>query len=215
MFGNIKWLFFDVGSTLVDEHIAFEHRFRDIANFANVEYEQVYNQAIELYKQNKKGDLELAKELGVQLPKWYNEDEILYQDTARSLELLSTKFKIGIIANQSLGTKERLEKNGILQYIDLVIASAEEGISKPDRKIFEIALQRSDCKPSQAVMIGDRIDNDIVPAKLLGMHTIWMKQGFGQYWNVQGENEKPDYVVSNINEICDVLLKERENYERE
>ena len=118
MFENIKWLFFDVGSTLVDEHIAFEHRFRDIADFANVEYEQVYNNSIELYKQNKKGDLELAKQLGVQLPKWYNKDEILYQDTAKSLELLSTKFKIRIIANQELGTKERLEKYGILQYID-------------------------------------------------------------------------------------------------
>ena len=214
MFENIKWLFFDVGSTLVDEHIAYEHRFRDIADFANVEYTQVYNQAIELYKQNKKGDLELAKQLGVQLPKWYNEDEILYQDTAKSLEMLSSKFKIGIIANQELGTKERLEKYGILQYIDLVVASAEEGVAKPDRRIFEIALQRSDCKPSQAVMIGDRIDNDIVPAKLLGMHTIWVKQGFGQYWNVQGEDEKPDYIVNHIKEICDILQKEKGDYER-
>ena len=214
MFKDIQWLFFDVGSTLVDEHIAFEHRFKDMADFANVEYEQVYDQAIELYKQNKKGDLELAKQLGVQPTKWYNEDEILYQDTARSLELLSSKFKIGIIANQELGTKERLEKYGILQYIDLVVASADEGVSKPDRRIFEIALQRSDCKPSQSIMIGDRIDNDIVPAKLLGMHTIWIKQGFGQYWNVQGENEKPDYIVNYIEEICDVLLKEKEDYER-
>lgn len=214
MFQNIKWLFFDVGSTLVDEHIAYEHRFRDIADFANVEYKQVYNQAIEIYKQNRKGDLELAKYLGVQLPKWYNEDEILYQDTARSLELLSSKFKIGIIANQELGTKERLEKYGILQYIDLVVASAEEGVAKPDRRIFEIALQRSDCKPSEAIMIGDRIDNDIVPAKLLGMHTIWVKQGFGQYWNIQGEDEKPDYIVNRIEEICDVLVKEKGDYER-
>ena len=99
MIENIKWLFFDVGSTLVDEHIAFEHRFRDIANLANIEYENVYHNAIDLYKRNRKGDLEIAKQLGVQLPRWYNEDEILYQDTARSLELLSRKFKIGIIAN--------------------------------------------------------------------------------------------------------------------
>lgn len=35
------------------------------------------------------------------------------------------------------------------------------------------------CKPENAVMIGDRIDNDIVPAKQLGMKTIWIKQGFG------------------------------------
>ncbi len=63
-------------------------------------------------------------------------------------------------------------------------------------------------------MIGDRIDNDIVPAKLLGMHTIWVKQGFGQYWNIQGEDEKPDYIVNRIEEICDVLVKEKGDYER-
>lgn len=214
MFKDIQRLFFDVGSTLVDEHIAYEHRFKDVADLANVEYDLVFNNAIELYKQNKKGDLEVAKQFSVPLPKWYTKYETLYQDTARSLELLSTKYKIGIIANQELGTKDRLEKYGILQYIDLVVASAEEGVSKPDRRIFKIALQRSDCKPSQAVMIGDRIDNDIVPAKLLGMHTIWVKQGFGQYWNVQEEDEKPDYVVNHIKEICDFLLKQKADYER-
>lgn len=214
MFKNVKWLFFDVGSTLMDEHIAFEHRFRDIADLAGIEYEQVYKEAIELYQQNKKGDLELAKKFDIILPNWHLEDEILYKNTAKSLSLLKNKYKIGIIANQPFGTKERLEKHGVLDFIDLVIASTEEGVSKPDRKIFEIALERSKCKANEAVMIGDRIDNDIVPAKLLGMHTIWIKQGFGQYWNIQGENEKPDYIVHHMKEICDVLLKEREDYER-
>jgi HAD superfamily hydrolase (TIGR01549 family) len=64
---------------------------------------------------------------------------------------------------------------GILQYIDLVIASAEEGVAKPYRRIFEIALNRANCIPEQSVMIGDRIDNDIIPAKAIGMKTIWIK----------------------------------------
>ena len=77
MFKNIKWIFFDVGSTL-DEKVAYEHRFRDIANLANIEYEKVYLDAINLYRQNEKGDLEMAKRLGVDLPCWHEEDEILY-----------------------------------------------------------------------------------------------------------------------------------------
>ena len=93
----------------------------------------------------------------------------------------------------------------MLKYIDLVIASAEEGVAKPDKKIFEIALDRSNCEPDKAVMIGDRIDNDIVPANLLGMHTIWIKQGFGQYWNITQEIEKADYVVNNLMDICNIL----------
>lgn len=214
MFDDIKWLFFDVGSTLMDEHISYEHRFKDIANLANIEYEKIYSTAISLYKQNKKGDLEIAKKLGIDLPYWHDEDEVLYENTDKCLKLLNDKYKIGIIANQELGTKNRLEKHGILQYIDLVIASAEEGVSKPDKQIFKIALERSECESNQAVMIGDRIDNDIVPAKLLGMHTIWIKQGFGQYWNITSEEEKPDYVINDISEICDYLFKARYDYER-
>lgn len=205
MLENIEWLFFDVGSTIVDEHLVYEHRMREIADNSNSTFSSVYDAAMEFYKQNKKGDLEVAKLLGVELPKWHNEDETLYADASECLEILSTRYKIGIIANQLLGTKERLEKYGVLKYIDLVIASAEEGVSKPDKRIFEIALKRSNCKPSNAVMIGDRIDNDIIPAKQIGMHTIWVKQGFGQYWNITQEIEKADYTVHKLMEICDVL----------
>lgn len=205
MFENIKWLFFDVGSTLVDEHLAYEHRMREMADLANTTYSSVYETAMTFYKQNKKGDLEAAKLLGVELPKWHKEDEILYSDAAKCLEILSGRYKIGIIANQSLGTKERLEQHGILQYIDLVIASAEEGVAKPDKRIFEIALNRSNCKPDEAVKVGDRIDNDIVPAKRMGMHTVWIKQGYGQYWNITDDVEEADCTIHSLIEICNVL----------
>ena len=205
MFENIEWVFFDVGSTIIDEHIAYEHRMKDIADLANTTYSSVYETAMGFYKQNQKGDLETAKLLGVDLTKWHKEDEVLYSDAYECLEILSSRYKIGIIANQSLGTKDRLEQHGILQYIDLVIASAEEGVAKPDKKIFEIALERGNCKPNNAVMIGDRIDNDIIPAKLLGMHTIWIKQGFGQYCNVTQEVEKADCVVHSLMDICNIL----------
>lgn len=205
MFRNIKWLFFDVGSTIVDEHLAYEHRLQEIADSAKIPYDNVYETAMKFYKQNKKGDLETAKLLGVKLTKWHTEDELLYADALGCLKSLSAKYKIGIIANQSLGTKKRLEEHKILKYIDLVIASAEEGVAKPDKRIFEIALERACCKAQEAIMIGDRIDNDIIPAKSLGMHTIWIKQGFGQYWNITNEDGKADCVVRNLTEISTIL----------
>lgn len=205
MFENVKWLFFDVGSTLIDESVPYEHRMREIAGLSGKPYESVFDTAMRFYRQNKKGDLEAAKLFDVRLPAWHKEEEILYADAQKCLELLSQKYKIGIIANQSPGTKERLDGHGILQYIDLVIASAEEGVAKPEPKIFELALERSGCKPENAVMIGDRIDNDIVPANLLGMNTIWIKQGFGQYWNVTEEIEQADYTVNNLTELCGIL----------
>lgn len=57
----------------------------------------------------------------------------------------------------------------MLKYIDLVIASAEEGVAKPDLRIFNIALERANCKPEEAIIIGDIIDNDIVPANKIGI----------------------------------------------
>ncbi len=204
MFENIKWLFLDMGSTLIDESICYERRLRHIADFAGIDYEIIYEQAIELYKANQKGDLELFKKYGTKLP-WTNENERLYDDAISCLEKLHCKYKIGIIANQNFGSKERLAKFGILKYIDLIIASAEEGVAKPDKKIFEIALSRADCVPEQAVMIGDRIDNDIIPAKAIGMKTIWIKQGFGGLWNIQNQNEQADFVVSNLTELYKII----------
>ncbi len=205
MIKNISWIFFDVGSTLVDETMAYEDRMKKIAEMANVSYEYVYKIEIEFYKQNKKGDLETVKMLNVEKPIWRHEYETLYSDTKKCLEVLSGKYKIGVIANQSLGTENRLKNFGILKYIDLVIASAEEGAAKPDRKIFEIALNRANCISEQAVMIGDRIDNDIVPAKEIGMKTILIRQGFFRYWRITSDSEKADYEVNNLSEIINII----------
>lgn len=205
MFNQVEWLFFDIGSTLVDERIAYTHRLQEIASLANISYKEAYETAVRFYRENQKGDSETAERFHVALPKWHTEDELLYEDTAACLELLSKRYEIGIIANQSPGSRDRLKQHGILQYIDLVVASAEEGVAKPDKRIFEIALERSKCKPDRAVMIGDRIDNDIVPAKSLGMHTIWIKQGFGQFWAITDELERPDFTVNSLSELCNIL----------
>lgn len=135
----------------------------------------------------------------------YFDEEVLYEDAIPCLEQLSKRYKIGIIANQALGTVERLQQHGILQFIDLVIASAEEGVAKPDPRIFQISLERSGCKPENAVMIGDRIDNDIEPAKRMGMKTIWIKQGFGGLWNICKEDEAPDNIVNNLAELLELF----------
>ena len=170
--------------------------------------DEFFSKAMEIaatQTKNKKGDLEVARQLGVKLPKWESQYERLYTDTKDCLKKLSRIYKIGVIANQSLGTSERLENLGVRKYLDLIIASAEEGVSKPDRRIFEIALERSSCKPENAVMIGDRIDNDIVPAKQLGMKTIWVKQGFGSLWNITDESEKADMEINNLSDVLKYL----------
>lgn len=202
---KIKWLFFDVGSTLVDESKVYERRLEKIADAACISIQTVSDKALEYYQQNKKGDLETARFYNVTLPKWETEYEALYPDSEKVLKCLKDKYKIGVIANQSLGTADRLAAFGILKYIDLVVASAEEGVSKPGRKIFEIALERSRCPSDKAFMIGDRIDNDIIPAKNLGMKTLWIRQGFGGLWKIQSDDELPNFIANDLNEASEIL----------
>ena len=65
---DVQWLFFDVGATLVDESKVYEERMKIVAEAAKVPYEYVYQTALEFYKQNKKGDLEVMKLLNVKNP---------------------------------------------------------------------------------------------------------------------------------------------------
>lgn len=50
----IKWLFFDIGSTLVDESKVYEDRMKKIAELSCATYEQVYECAMSFYKEKKK-----------------------------------------------------------------------------------------------------------------------------------------------------------------
>ena len=121
------------------------------------------------------------------------------------LEKLAQKYKLGIIANQTAGTQNRLDKWGIGKYFDVVVASAEAGYAKPDLQIFELALEQSGCMAKNAAMIGDRLDNDIVPAKKLGMKTIWARQEFAKHQKINDKSAQPDYTVDNLNELLEIL----------
>ena len=136
------------------------------------------------------------------MPPWHKEAEKPYTDTEYVLKQLTEKgYRLGVIANQSLGTKERLSNWGLLKYFDIVLASVEEGISKPNPEIFHRALNAANCLPDSTVMIGDRLDNDIVPAKRVGMKTVWIKQGLGGLASVVNENEQADYEINNLSEL--------------
>lgn len=201
-----KWIFFDVGTTLVDETKAYDHRIREVINGTNITYEQFQEKRCFFAKQNLKGDLEAIKFFGLTKTPWHKEYEIPYPDSEEILQYLCGKgYKIGVIANQSAGTAKRLEDFGLLKYIDVVAASAELGVAKPDRGIFDKAFEMAGCTAQESVMIGDRLDNDISPANKLGMYTIWIRQGFAIYQNPQRVEEQPDYIVDSLSELKEIF----------
>ncbi|MEE1017675.1 MAG: HAD family hydrolase [Ruminococcus sp.] len=202
---NIKWIFFDIGSTLVDESVAYQNRIERTIAGTNVTYDDFYNKMVEISKYNQSGYNKALEAYGLKTVPWNSDDEFVYPEAKNCLSELSKHYKIGIIANQNLGSEERLEKLGLLKHIDLVIASAEEGVAKPDLRIFQIALARADCKPEEAVMVGDRLDNDIIPANKIGMTTVWIKHGFGGYAELKEIEEHPDYTINNLNDLLNLL----------
>jgi len=156
---------------------------------------------IGFYKQNKKGDLEAIKLFGLKKTRWHSEDEMVYPQAKDCLTRLREKYKIGIIANQPMGTARRMKSMGLIDYIDLVISSDEEKMEKPDLSIFRLALERAGCSADNAVMVGDRLDNDIAPAKRMGLKTIWLKQGFGGLSTPMSEGEIPDFIANDLDEV--------------
>ena len=206
MMNNIKWVFFDIGSTLVDESVAYRNRIvRTIAN-TDISYDEFYQRMVEISKRDQNAFNKAVKFYGLTKAPWNSNDEFAYPEAENCLSELGKHYKIGIIANQESGSEQRLAKLGLLKYIDLVIASAEEGISKPDLRIFQIALDRANCKPEEAVMVGDRLDNDIIPANKIGMTTVWIKQGFGGLSEPKKSIEQPDYTIINQNELLKLLV---------
>jgi HAD hydrolase, family IA, variant 1 len=202
---NYKWLFFDIGSTLINEEKAYQDRIEQAIAKTNITYDTFYQRMLALFQEGLKGDLIALQEYSLERPKWKSELEILYPDAKIVLETLHNRYKIGVIANQLPNLEKRLENFGIRQWIDLIISSADCGFSKPSSKIFQLALQQASCSASSATMIGDRLDNDIAPAKALGMKTIWIKQGFSAYSPIQSPSEQPDFTVNSLSDLLKIL----------
>ena len=203
---KIKWVFFDMGATLIDETQAWRHRTRDMLAGTGISFEQFHEKRIAFARQNLNGDAEAIRFFGLTKTPWPKEDEVPYPQAEAILAYLRDRgYGIGVIANQSPGSVERLRGWGLLSYIDVVAASAELGVAKPDRAIFDRALEMAHCTAQEAVMIGDRLDNDVAPAKRLGMAAIWIRQGLAVYQDPQWAEGRADAVVRHLLELKEIL----------
>ena len=131
--------------------------------------------------------------------------ETLYPDAIPVLNAFSQKYSLGVIANQAQGLQKRLEEWHIAHYFSAFASSWDVGVSKPDPAIFRYALSLAGCAPERALMIGDRLDNDIFPAKALGMKTLRIMQGFGALQIPKSPDYIPDLTVCSLKELLTVL----------
>ena len=207
----IRTLFFDVGYTLVNEDAVWNRRCKDQA--ATDEAKKLGVTAEDIYHEIEKVTIEGLPQFRTVIERfnfssmvpYHHELETMYEEAPQVLSALSQKFELGVIANQADGLRERLESFGILQYFKYVISSWDVKMMKPDIRIFEHALKAANCQPQEAVMIGDRIDNDTAPAQSLGMKAVWIKQGFGKLQTGLAEKNPPDYEVENLTELLKIF----------
>ncbi|HLK59508.1 MAG TPA: HAD family hydrolase [Chthonomonadaceae bacterium] len=214
----IKWVFFDIGDTLFDEdapHLYYFHTLllamrRHGIDIAWDEYHArvqacvrekpatAITDACRHYVQ----DDALWKEIfhegrgvyeAVRKPRPYG---LLLDDITPVVQELREDFRLGIIANQHPQILQALNDYGIGSLFDIKIIDEVVGVSKPDPAIFHMALEQAQCTPQEAIMLGDRPDNDIAPAKALGMPTIRFRRGLlYALYDPRSEEERADIVV--------------------
>lgn len=201
-----KWIFFDLGSTLIDETACLERRLQEtLAEKPALMRDGFIRNLQQGYSMNQDGYRLAVQKYGLEKAPWRENFEQLYPQTVQVLQALCQKHRLGIIANQAGGSRERLTAWKISAYFDVIALSCELGVSKPEPAIFQYALAQAGCVPEQAWMIGDRLDNDILPAMELGMKTVWVKQGWGTWGNPDLLPDKPTRTIDHIRQILTVF----------
>jgi len=146
----------------------------------------IYEQGHEIYQQ-------------ARYPRRYG---MLHDDITGVVESIHARYKTGIIANQHPVIMEALSDYRLLRHFDVVVIDEIVGVSKPDPAIFQFACEQAGCDPRETIMVGDRPDNDIAPAKRLGMGTVRFRNGqFYVYYDPLHEDERADAEVRTAAQI--------------
>jgi HAD superfamily hydrolase (TIGR01549 family) len=214
----IKWIFFDIGDVLFDENVPHLYYYHSLLlalrrNGIAVEWDDYHmriqscarvtpgtaiTDAAHYYVSDEslwnkifhegRAEYEMMRK-----PRPYG---LLLDDITPVVQELRQDFRLGVIANQHQPVLQALDDYGIGPLFDVKAIDEVVGLSKPDPAIFRYALEQAGCAPEEAIMIGDRPDNDIAPANIVGMRTIRFRRGIlYAVYDPLHENERAEIVV--------------------
>ena len=99
-------------------------------------------------------------------------------DAAAALDAVrAAGVRSAVISNSNGTIRSLMERLGLIDKLDFVIDSAEEGVEKPNKRIFEIALARAGVKAEDAAYIGDLYSIDVRGARGAGIRPILLDPG--------------------------------------
>jgi putative hydrolase of the HAD superfamily len=92
-------------------------------------------------------------------------------------QLASQGLRMALLSNagDEDNVQRLIDRAGIRHHLDPILISAALGLRKPATQPYELILSRWNIKPEQAVMVGDRLDQDILGAQRAGLHQIWLQ----------------------------------------
>ena len=125
----------------------------------------------------------------------------LFPQALSIMQYLHRHAKVCILTNGIADVqKRRLQLSGLRPYVDALVISQEEGVSKPDARIVERALERVGCRDkSEAVIVGDSLSSDMLAAKNARVDGIWYNpEGLKN----PGDNE---YIKAEIKELHELV----------
>lgn len=133
----------------------------------------------------------------------------LRENIGKILSDLKSKYIMGVASNQSNLGKELFRSYNLCEFFDKEYFSCDLNVKKPDRKFFEYILQDLCVKSDDIIMVGNRKDIDIIPAKEIGMKTIqYVCENAHLDERLFFQDISADYCVDNMNMLYGVLLNE-------
>jgi HAD superfamily hydrolase (TIGR01662 family) len=172
----LKAVVFDVGETLVDE----ERWWRALCERAGLQPHVVWAGLGVTIARGEEHDA-LWGHLGLEKPgDWWHEltyslDD-LYPDALGCLERVrGLGLRVGIVGNQT-EAMEAWAREAALP-ADVIASSASLGARKPDPKFFERVAELVKCRAADVVYVGDRVDNDVLPAAAAGLIAVHVRRG--------------------------------------
>jgi len=171
----LRAVFFDVGETLVDE----ERWWRELAARSGLEPHVVWA-ALGVTIERREEHEALWGHLGIERPAAWSElgyslDD-LYPDALECLARVRARgFLVGIVGNQT-EVLEAWAREAALP-ADIISSSASLGVRKPDPRFFELVVELAGCAPGEVAYVGDRIDNDVLPAAAAGLVAVHVRRG--------------------------------------
>ena len=126
------------------------------------------------------------------------------QDLSATLaELSRAGFKLGLVSNTFVAGSihdRHLELHGLLESLPVRVYSSDVGFRKPDRRIFQMALDQLDVPAAETLFVGDLVKTDIVGARRLGMKTA-----LKQPWGSSRSHRMADFVIRKLSDLPEIL----------